>query len=159
MHRAQLQHQESSDEHRRPAPDYQAGDLVWLDARNWKTQRPSAKLDHRHYRPFRIAREITSHAYQLELHNSMQVHPVFHVSLLEPAAEDPPPFPDNDNQRHLQWRSMANRNSLWTAFSTPECTGDDYSTSSNPTGNRQKMSTNSKPSPCSTNNTQTSPGP
>jgi hypothetical protein len=79
MHRAQLRYQENADEHRMPAPDYQEGDLVWLDARNWKTRRPSAKLDHRRHRPFRITRKVSSYAYRLELHNSMQVHPVFHV--------------------------------------------------------------------------------
>jgi len=45
MYRAQLRHQESADEHRLPAPDYRVGGFVWLDARNWKTRRPSAKLD------------------------------------------------------------------------------------------------------------------
>lgn len=43
--------------------------------------------------PFQIGHKISSHAYCLELHNSMQLHPVFHVSLLEPAAQDPLPPP------------------------------------------------------------------
>jgi len=37
IHRVQLRYQETTDTHRLPAPDYQLGDLVWLDARNWKT--------------------------------------------------------------------------------------------------------------------------
>jgi len=100
MHHAQLRYQETADTHRLPAPDYQVGDLVWLDAQNWKTRRPSAKLDHRQHGPFKIACKISSHAFRLELHSSMQVHPVFYVSLLEPAAQDlvpgqqqPPPPP------------------------------------------------------------------
>jgi len=38
MHRTQLRYQETADTHRLPAPEYQVGDLVWLDARNWKTR-------------------------------------------------------------------------------------------------------------------------
>jgi len=34
MHRTQLRYQETADTHRLPAPDYQVGDLVWLDTRN-----------------------------------------------------------------------------------------------------------------------------
>jgi len=82
MHRVQLRYQETADTHRLPAPDYQVGDLEWLNTRNWKTRRPSAKLDHRRHGPFKIARKISSHAFRLELHSSMRVHPVFHVSLL-----------------------------------------------------------------------------
>jgi len=81
MHRAQLRYQETTDTHHLPARDYQVGDLVWLDAPNWKTRRPSAKLDHRRHGPFKIARKISSHTFRLELHGSMQVHPIFHVSL------------------------------------------------------------------------------
>jgi transposase InsO family protein len=109
MHRAQLRYQENADEHRIPAPDYQEGDLVWLNARNWKTRRPSAKLDHRRHGPFRIIRRISPHAYRLELHDSMQVHPVFHVSLLEPAAQDPlpgqrqPPPPPVEIDGEQEW--------------------------------------------------------
>jgi hypothetical protein len=28
-------------------PNYQNGDLIWLDGYNWKTQRPSKKLDNK----------------------------------------------------------------------------------------------------------------
>jgi len=109
MHRAQLCYQQTADTHRLPALDYQVGDLVWLDARNWKTRRPSAKLDHRRHGPFKIARKISSHAFRLELHSSMQVHPVFHVSLLEPAAQDPllghqqPPPPPVEIDGEQEW--------------------------------------------------------
>lgn len=38
-----------------------------------------------------MAPEISFHVYQLELHKPMQVIPVFHVWLLEPAIQDPLP--------------------------------------------------------------------
>jgi len=91
MYHAQLRYQENADGHRLPVPNYQVGDLVWLDARNWKTRRPSAKLDHGRHGPFKIARKISSHTYRLELHESIQEHPLFYVSLLEPATQDPLP--------------------------------------------------------------------
>ena len=69
-----------------PAPAYQIGDEVWLDARNIRTQRASKKLDWKNLSPYRVAKKISSHAYRLELPDSIKIHPVFHVSLLQPAA-------------------------------------------------------------------------
>jgi len=100
---------ETADTYRLPTPHYQVGDLMWLDARNWKIRQPSAKLDHQRHGPFKIACKISSHAFWLELHGSMQVHPVFHVSLLEPAAQDPlpgqqpPPPPPVEIDGEQEW--------------------------------------------------------
>jgi len=88
IHLAQLHYQETVNTHRLSTLDYQVGDLVWFDTRNWKTRQPSAKLDHQWHGPFKIACKISSHAFRLELHGSIKVHPVFHVFLLEPAAQD-----------------------------------------------------------------------
>lgn len=92
--RAQVRHQDSADTRRLPAPHFQPGDKVYLDAKNIRTQRPSRKLDHRRLGPFEIVEDLrlqTPYAYRLALPESMRIHPVFHVSLLEPAAEDPYP--------------------------------------------------------------------
>jgi hypothetical protein len=67
------------------------GERVWLKAQNIRTERPSRKLDHRRLGPFKITRVISPHAYELELPRSMCIHPVFSVSLLDPAADDPLP--------------------------------------------------------------------
>jgi len=80
----------------------QVGDLVFLDRRHIKTARPSIKLDDRKLGPFKISRVINPVAFELKLPASMRIHPVFHVSLLEPKTKDivhsliqpPPPPPE-----------------------------------------------------------------
>ena len=82
---AQALQQEYANRKRLPAPAYEIGDEVWLDARNIRTQRPSKKLDWKNLGPYQVSKKISSHAYRLELPESMKIHPVFHVSLLRPA--------------------------------------------------------------------------
>ena len=62
-----------------------------MDARNIKTRRPSAKLDHRRLGPYEVIESVGASAVRLRLPATVQIHPVFHVSLLEHAAEDPNP--------------------------------------------------------------------
>lgn len=84
---AQARQQEYANRKRNPAPAYQVGDNVWLDARNIRTDRPSKKLDWKNIGPYKITKIVSSHACRLELPESMRIHPVFHVSLLRLAAE------------------------------------------------------------------------
>jgi hypothetical protein len=74
-----------------PAPSYLPGDKVWLNTRNLCTNRPSRKLNNRRHGPFTVIKEVRKYAYQLDLPATMDVHPVFHVSLLEPTQGDPLP--------------------------------------------------------------------
>lgn len=86
------QYATATESRRLPIPPFAPGDLVWLDARNIKTLRPSKKLDNRRLGPFKILSEVSSHARKLELPLTLKrIHPVFHVSLLEP--DFPNPFP------------------------------------------------------------------
>ena len=64
--------------------EFSVGDKVWLISTNIHTQRPSKKLDWKRLGPFPILKRIGTQAYRLDLPSSMQIHPVFHVSLLEP---------------------------------------------------------------------------
>ena len=88
---AQATYSEQADNQRIPAPRIEVGDMVWLLRRNIKTTRPSTKLDFKRLGRFRVSEKISSHAFRLELPASMKIHPVFHMSLLEPVATDPLP--------------------------------------------------------------------
>ncbi|MBW0557061.1 hypothetical protein O181_096776 [Austropuccinia psidii MF-1] len=65
--------------------DFQHGDKVWLASKNIKTTRPTKKFSERWLGPFEVPKKIGSHAYHLKFPQKWKsVHPVFHVSLLEP---------------------------------------------------------------------------
>lgn len=88
---AQAKYAEYADNHREPAPSYQPGDMVFLDARNLRTQRPSRKLDFKSQGKFQIVRKVSPYAYELDLPATMKIHPVFHTSLLSSAGDNPHP--------------------------------------------------------------------
>jgi hypothetical protein len=88
---AQAMQSEHADKHRSSPPAFSVGDHVWLNRRNIQTTRPSSKLDYKRLGRFRIVKKVSSHAYKLDLPDSMRIHPVFHISLLEPASADPLP--------------------------------------------------------------------
>ncbi|MBW0520354.1 hypothetical protein O181_060069 [Austropuccinia psidii MF-1] len=74
-----------ADGNRTIPPDFQPGDKVWLASKNIKTARPTKKLSERWLGAFEFLKKIGSHAYHLKLPQQWKsVHPVFHVSLLEP---------------------------------------------------------------------------
>ncbi|KAG0158308.1 hypothetical protein PDIDSM_5821 [Penicillium digitatum] len=89
---AQARYEEQTNRHRAPARRYRPGQLVWLNARNIRTLRPQKKLDWKNLGPFKVLEAISAHAYKLELPASMKIHPVFNVSLLQPAATNPIPW-------------------------------------------------------------------
>ena len=66
-------------------PTFKVGDKVMVNAKNIKTKRKSKKLDHKMRGPFKVKRLIGSYAYELALpYGTGKVHPVNHISLLEP---------------------------------------------------------------------------
>ena len=69
--------------------DLKRGEKVYLLRRNIKIKRPSQKLDHQKIRLFIITEKLGPVNYKLQLLKSMlKIHPVFYVSLLEPALEN-----------------------------------------------------------------------
>ena len=69
-----------------------------LSGAHIRSKRPSKKLVTKRYGPFHVTEKLGRNAYRLELPPSYGIHPVFHVSLLEPfhiregeESERPPP--------------------------------------------------------------------
>ena len=81
---------EQGNKARHPDPIMEPGDRVWLKRKNIRTTRPLNKLDHKQIRPYTILEKVGSHAYKLDLPASVKLHPVFHISLLEPTASTEP---------------------------------------------------------------------
>src|ERR1700742_2413814 len=99
LHRAADDMARYYDLHREEVPAYKPGDMVWLDGKDLKIDRPSTKLADKHYGPFKVTKVVSPSAYQLELPPSMKIHPVFNTVKLRPYQEDtvpgrePPPRP------------------------------------------------------------------
>jgi hypothetical protein len=95
---------------RLPVPDsFKVGGLIYLDRHNITTTCPSKKLDDKKLGPFRISHVINEVAFKLALPRSMQIHPVFHASLLEPAPADlrtphsrPPPIIHDSSEYEVE---------------------------------------------------------
>ena len=70
-------------------PTFERGEKVYLVRKNIRTKRPSQKLDHQKIGPFAIEERTGPVNYRLRLPESMKrLHPVFHISLLEPASQN-----------------------------------------------------------------------
>jgi hypothetical protein len=54
---------------------------------------PSNKLDYRLISPYTILEWIRSRVYKLDLPSGIRIHPVFYISLLEPAQPRNEPIP------------------------------------------------------------------
>ncbi|EDO03203.1 hypothetical protein SS1G_05683 [Sclerotinia sclerotiorum 1980 UF-70] len=58
-----------------------------------QTKRPSDKLDHKKLGPFKIDKVVGPVNYRIKLLYTMNIHPIFHISLLEPAPSGAPDAP------------------------------------------------------------------
>ena len=58
--------------------------MVWLNAKDLKTERPSKKLDNRRYDPYKIIKIVGLNSYELKLLAIMKIHPVFNTVRLMP---------------------------------------------------------------------------
>jgi hypothetical protein len=98
---AQARYQKSADANRRTPPDFKEGDEVFVLAKFIKSTRPSKKFSEKYLGPYPIIGKAGSRSFILKLPDSMRaIHPVYHVSMLEPAPPNtipnriqPPPPP------------------------------------------------------------------
>jgi len=97
LNKAQKKQVRFADEHRRDVT-YQVGDFVLLNSRNItldvESRRPSKKLQSRYIGPFEIIEKMSPVNYKLKLPDTMKIHPVFHVSLLQKYLKNTEEFPN-----------------------------------------------------------------
>jgi hypothetical protein len=111
LQRAQTKYKETYDARHKETPPFGPGDLVWLSRKHISTTRPSSKLDVKRLGPFKILEAVgeSQLAFRLELPPQMRIHPVFHVSLLEPHRRNrlvgrvQPPPPPVEIEDDVEW--------------------------------------------------------
>jgi hypothetical protein len=64
-------------------PIFKKGDKIYLIQRNIQTKQPSTKLDHKKLGLFKIKRVTGLVNYKLVLPKTINIYPVFYISLLE----------------------------------------------------------------------------
>jgi len=86
---AQQCYQKSADVQCSPAPDFKVGDKVFVKAQFFQTTQPSKKLSKKYLRPYEIIAQPGTLLFTLCLLESIcSVHPVFNISMLEPATSN-----------------------------------------------------------------------
>ncbi len=65
-------------------PSFEKGGKVYLFYKNIIIKRLNDKLDFKKFGPFIIICKISEYNYELLLFKTMQIHPIFHISLFEP---------------------------------------------------------------------------
>jgi len=78
--------EQQANKHRRE-PDFTVGDKVWVTTKNWKTERPSRKLDYKMAGPYKILNK-EGNLYKVKLLDLIKVHPVFLPDKLRKAANN-----------------------------------------------------------------------
>ena len=85
MAAAQKRYQGPADVKRSHLPDFKVGDQVFVKAKYFRSTRPSKKLSEKNLGPYPIIAQVGSLSFTIRLPDSMRaVHPVFHISQLEP---------------------------------------------------------------------------
>src|ERR1700720_4129815 len=104
---AQKCYQGPMDSCRSAAPDFKISNFAFVKATFLRTTRPYKKLSEKNLRPFEIIAQVGRLSFTLRLPEQLwAVHPVFHVSQLEPTTRNiipnrvqppPPPIEVNDD--------------------------------------------------------------
>ena len=99
----QNQQVENSNQHRSDAPLFKVGDLVYVDTRNWRTERPTKKLDDKYAGPWKVTRIVPgSKAIEVDLPSDLKndgVFNVFHPNLLRLYIPNPVPLQESSEPK------------------------------------------------------------
>src|ERR1700720_3638226 len=114
MEKAAVAMKKSYDATKCPGREYSKGDLVWLDTRNLKMDRPSKKLDNKRAGPFAVEEKVGPAGYRLKLPRAWRIHRVINEVLLTPflppsflSQSPPPPPPATIEDDHLEYEVEA----------------------------------------------------
>ena len=92
---AQERYKETADRIRIPDPRLQIGEQAFISTKFIKVRRPTPKFSETHLGPFEVIGKPSAASYTIRLPPALkQVHPVFHISQLEP--HFPNPFPGRE---------------------------------------------------------------
>src|SRR5258705_7109411 len=87
---AQERYQKNVDKHRMEAPELKIGNQAYVKAKSFRTRQPSKKLSEKNLGPYDMIGKLGTHSVTLHLPRQFRsVHPVFHMSQLEPAQPNP----------------------------------------------------------------------
>ena len=86
--------QQQANKYRRE-PDFTVGDMVWVIIKNWKTERPSRKLDYQIAGLYAVLKKI-GNLYKVKLLDSIKVYPIFSLDKLWKAVNDLLPGQKNE---------------------------------------------------------------
>ncbi len=83
---AQVRYRKNMDKHRAEVPKLNIGNQAYVKAKFFRTRRPSKKLSEKNLGPYDVIGKLGTHSVTLHLPCQFcSIHPVFHVSQLEPA--------------------------------------------------------------------------
>src|SRR5260370_9449248 len=124
---AQERYRKNADKHRAEAPELKVSNQAYVKAKFFRTRQPSKKLLEKNLGPFDIIGKPGTHSITLRLpHQFCSVHPVFHVSQLEPAwpnpfplRQQPPPLPLQVD-RETEYKATKILDSKLDTFCSPD---------------------------------------
>ena len=82
MEEAQKSMKRQFNKKRQNSQGLKVGDNVWLENKNIQLNQLSKKLDNKKYKSFRISKDISLGAFQLELLERWVIHNIFNENLL-----------------------------------------------------------------------------
>ena len=89
---AQQEQTHWANQNRQPHPEYKVGDMVYVDARHFASERDSKSLSMKNAGPWKIVRNIGNKAYELDIPQQMKdsgLTPIFHPWKLHLAPSSP----------------------------------------------------------------------